>query len=405
MTLEELKARRIDRLTKARAIASRVEGAGRDYTKAEREEIAQYVEEADRLGKEYKSRKAAAQNVDEISRLLTEGDPEFDQDGHSSKGRRSFNRFASSFSSSAAKAFTEASPRAKAVTTQALGSFTAGTPYVAGTTEEVVGPDPALGVLALISGDTVKAGKTFDYLQELSTNTNNAAVVPDKGLKPTSKKELKEITDELKVIAHLSEPLPNRYLDDYAGFKNYLQTVMARDLIRKLNDEVVNGTGGDTHLTGILNTTGVLSQAWSTGLAQTLRKARTLLMNKDEQPTAWLVAPADLETIDLFADTAERFQSLREIMGNLPMVPCTGLATGTAILGDFRLATLMDDGRGTKLDATDSSPYSTGNDVNGNPIISGNLFDHNMFKLRAEMRVGGLAITRPSGFVVVDLSA
>lgn len=408
MTLEELKARRIDRLTKARAIASRVEGAGRDYTKAEREEIAQYVEEADRLGKEYKGRKAAAQNVDEISRLLTEGDPEFDQDGHSSKGRRSFDVLASRFADSAFKGFKDAGSNAKAATIAAQGLFTAGTAYVPGTQEEVVGPDPRLGLLGLVTAEEMLPGNgnMFAYLRE-ATHVNGAAVVPDTQKKPESEYALEERTDKIKYVATISKPIPGRYLEDYetAGFRNWLQTTMARDIYRTVNAELLNGDGTDAHLQGLLTVTGVQQQAWATDLPTTLRKSLTRLSNIDEVPTAFLMNPSDIEAVDLFKDTTGRWVSLKEQMANLRIVPAPGLPVGTAILGNWALAkTMMFRGDSVRMSITDSVPYTTGDDVNGNPIISGNDYSRNLVRIRAEVRIGGLAITRAQAFVVIDLT-
>lgn len=153
----------------------------------------------------------------------------------------------------------------------------------------------------------LNTGGNHSFLQE-QVHTNAAAVVPDSVRNPQLDYQPREITDKIKTIAHLSKPLPNRYLEDYVAFREYLRTTMTRDLFRFLNKELLTGDSTSTRLLGVLGTSGLQQQAWKSNLPTMLRKAREKLTNRDEQPTAWLVSA---EAIDLFADAQSRFQSLK----------------------------------------------------------------------------------------------
>lgn len=410
-TISELSARSRGNLEKARSITDRAESAGRDFTSAENTEVKSLIESAKADVRAIKDRKANKAQVDEITGWLqADQDLESEDSGPGQgKGRRTFDRFAKNLSRNAVQGFRDAGPNAKSATVNTMNNFITGIGYTPGAGEAAAGPDPRLGVLALINGETKTGeGTGFAFLQEAPENTNAAAVVPDSTAKPVSKKKVVEVVEKMKFLSHLTESFPARYLEDFTEFDKYLQRVMARDLIELAEHEIIAGDGSDTHLQGILNVTGVQEQAWTTDLPTTLRKARTRIQDKNEQPSAWVVSAADAEALDLFMDDQSRFQSLREILGNLPVVVSSALTAGQAILGDWSLATLMEFGDqrgGIKLTATDSMPHVTGQDAADNDIVDGNDWSHNELRMRAEVRMGGLAVVRPSGFVVVDTTA
>lgn len=194
-----------------------------------------------------------------------------------------------------------------------------------------------------------------------------------------------------------------RYTQDYRTLKEYLQTVMGRDLYRLMAEEIISGDGSENHLLGVLNVSGVQQTDYAGSVPATLRRARTTLANVDETPTAWLVNPADSEAFDLFADAQERFQSLRDILGNLAVIPSTALPVGQAILADWRQATVVTKaGDGVRIMAHDGLPYR---DPSMGETDGTNLFERNLVQIRAELRAGGLAVTRPKAFTVVDQTA
>lgn len=220
---------------------------------------------------------------------------------------------------------------------------------------------------------------------------NLAAPVADNATKPTSVYTFEPIEDRARVIAHLSEPLPIRFLDDHEEIKRVLSDQMAEDLYAVLEEEVLVGDGTGEHFLGLAGVAGVRAQAFSVSVLETLRKARTTLTTAGETPTAWVLNHADLEAIDLLRENGATGAFMGDIdarvFGNLPKIGTSVIPAGTAYLGDWAQTRLYvrDGGR---LDAD----------------ASGVLFDKNQVKLRYEGRFGW-AVLRPAAFAEIDLTA
>src|SRR5699024_9213853 len=101
---------------------------------------------------------------------------------------------------------------------------------------------------------------------------------------------------------------------------------------------------GDPDFTGLLNVTGVRQQAWSNSILETVRKARTLLDDNGEVPTAWVLNSKDAEAIDLLREQAEGaflLGSAERLFGpGVVRVTSPSMPQGTAVVGDFRQVTL-----------------------------------------------------------------
>lgn len=233
-------------------------------------------------------------------------------------------------------------------------------------------------------------GNEFAYLRQ-TVRTNLADVVADGGTKPTSVYTFEDESDRARVIAHLSEPIPLRYLADHEELQNLLASQMAEDLYLKLESEVLTGTGTGEHFAGIAATSGIQVQPYTTDVLTTLRKARTALTTIGVDPTAWAFNPTDLETIDMMREDGATGGFLdgvdSKVFGDLPRIPSTVVPVGTAYLADWKQARIFVR-EGGRLDAD----------------ASGDLFDSNRVKLRYEGRFG-FAVLRPSAFVQVDLTA
>lgn len=250
-------------------------------------------------------------------------------------------------------------------------------------------PDAPTRLLDLIPREQL-AEHTFSYLRQV-TKTNNAAVVADNALKPTSVYTWQEVTDRARVIAHLSEPFPLRYLSDHASVMQVLEAQMQTGVIRELERQVIEGDGAGENFTGILATTGVNQVPFTTDPLVTVRTALTTMAGLDEQPTGWVVHPSDAQKFDLMRENGTTGAFLlqnpeRFFVG--PVVLSTAIPAGQAILADWRQAAIKVREREHVLAATQA----------------GDLFDKNQVKLRAEGRYG-FTIKRPQAFAVVALTA
>lgn len=274
-------------------------------------------------------------------------------------------------------------------------------------------PEQPSSLLELIQ-TTVVTSDQFEYVQQ-SLRINNAAVVPDGAEKPVSNYNLVACEDRVRVFAHLSDPFPKRYLDDYTFVLAVLQHQMADGLKVALEREIVNGTGPtpsvasepgkvvlestvaatEGGLPGILNTPGIRTQAFTSDVLTTLGTAHAAASTAGETPNALVIHPADLAKLNLMregdATGAFMFNSgrsaLQSILGDAHLIASIAVNPGTAILGDFAEAHLV-----ARQDDT--------LDIDG----SGELFSKNLVRCRCEGRYG-FALTRPSAFTRVTLDS
>lgn len=245
---------------------------------------------------------------------------------------------------------------------------------------------------SLFGGDG--QSNTFSYLRQ-TVRTNNAAPVADHGVKPTSVYTVEEKEDRYRVIAHLSEAIPQRYFHDDRSLGEFLASEMALGLEWATEAQALTGSGTGENLTGILATSGIQTQAWATDLLTTTRQALTKLQVQGMAPTAWAVNPADAEKFDLLREGTGDGAFLLGGPGSgsattlwtIPRVPSNAVPVGTAILADWGMAELK-----VRQDATLHID------------TSGTLFTKNEVIFRMEGRFG-LAVKRPSAFVSVDLTA
>jgi HK97 family phage major capsid protein len=235
---------------------------------------------------------------------------------------------------------------------------------------------------------------TFAYLRQVVA-TNNADVVADNALKPTSVYSFEEIEDRARVIAHLSEPFPIRYATDHTSMLQVLDGQMEAGIFEAIERLIVSGTGTGEEWTGILNTTGVTQVAFTTDAVTTLRKARTAQELKGEHVTAVAMHPTDIEALDLMREdgTTGGFlldsDAYERIFGRgVRGVPSVAVPVGKAIVGDWSQTRLRIRQNAHTLAATQA----------------GDLFDKNQMKLRTEGRFG-FQFFRPQALGVVDLTA
>lgn len=248
-------------------------------------------------------------------------------------------------------------------------------------------------LLDLVVDRTPTGSNVFNYLRQ-TVRDGNAAPVADNALKPTSVYTIAEIEDRVRVIAHLSEAIPERYFADDAELERFLTTEMEEGLYRAVEDQVINGDGLGENMTGLGSVSGVLAQAWTSNMLGTLRRAVTAMAVVGEIPTAWAISPADTEALDLLTDNEARMyydgpqqQLTTAPLWSLPVVQSLAVPAGTAWLGDWAQLSLIvrDDAR---LDVD----------------RGGELFTKNQVKLRVEGRYG-VAVRRATAFCQVDLVA
>ncbi|MBT2483370.1 MULTISPECIES: phage major capsid protein [unclassified Microbacterium] len=253
-------------------------------------------------------------------------------------------------------------------------------------------------------------GNTFSYLRQTARDLN-AGSVPDGAKKPNSGITFDDAEDRYRVYAHLTEPMPKRFLDDYRNLISILQLQLGQGLLESLERDILFGTGvlvpevvdangvvitqGEDPVLGILNTPGTLTEDWEPGSTplQQLTNARYALEDTFVTPNAWLINSKDWQALTQLredgATGALLFGSGRtsidQFLGEYDRIITPLIPQGRALLGDFTQTELL-------IREDDHL------DIDG----SGPLFDRNQVKFRHEGRYG-FATTKPSAFIEVEL--
>lgn len=414
----------------ARDIAAKAETAARELTEDEQAQIGELLRKANDAKIQAERQEQNQANFEAIGAALKGVEPEDlgrdglkgqeqDDDGHRSAGDRvrpSFESAAGKFGTAAAKALTGRGalpgrvrvpgllPAGKAAGL-GLGGDDRGAQLLGGSQAfDRLQPSVARrGIVDLVeviapSANGGVSSPHYSFLTE-AAHENLSAVVEPGAKKPTSQYRMVERSGKQKFVATLTEPFAKSLLDDYSQLRPFLASRLAEDLYEAIDTELMYGDGTAAHLLGLANVEGVRQIAWDASLPRTLRKARTALATTRDTPTAWFVHPEDAAEIDLYTDAQGRPVDLRQIMGGLPIVETPGAPQGMAVLADFGRAAVFTD-NAVEITVTDAAPHHA-----EDGSVDGTLWEHNEVALRAEVRIGGLAVTRPSAFAFVALNA
>jgi HK97 family phage major capsid protein len=230
---------------------------------------------------------------------------------------------------------------------------------------------------------------------EETTFTNAAATVAEGITKAESALGYTLRTETVRKIAHFI-PATKEALDDVSFLEGQIRGRLAFGVRRIEETQVLTGNGTGTNLTGIVNRTGIQTQAKGTdpnpdAVYKAMQKIRGSAGAGFAEPTAVVFHPADWTLIKLLR-TADGIY----IWGNpsdegpdriwgLVVRQTTGMTQGTALVGAFRphAEVLRREG----ITVTLSTEHST-------------FFTDNKVAILAESRLG-LAVYRPSAFATV----
>lgn len=190
-------------------------------------------------------------------------------------------------------------------------------------------------------------------------------------------------------------PATKRSLADVAQLEGLINDELRADIEEEEEDQIVNGDGTGENFTGILNTSGIQTQAYTTDVLTTVRKGITLARTVGRvNPNGIVLNPADAEALDLLKDANERYYFGGPFMvgstpvWGLPVVESETVPSGTGILADWTKAVIWDREQ-TTITMTDSHA---------------DFFVRNLVAVLAEERLA-FGVTRPTAFVSLDLTA
>jgi hypothetical protein len=191
-------------------------------------------------------------------------------------------------------------------------------------------------------------GPSAAFLQHTS-NTNPAAAVAEAAAKPDLGMQLTEQTVRPTKIAALAS-VSMEALQDYESFVNWIPTELQRALIDAETNQIVNGDGTGANMTGILNTSGLLTRAIGSDTAiDALQKAFNDLRVGAAfatanlialHPTTWNAIRRQKTTLGNYILSPDPSTGQVESVFGVPVVVNTKIAAGTAIVFDTSQAVL-----------------------------------------------------------------
>lgn len=228
-----------------------------------------------------------------------------------------------------------------------------------------------------------------------TTFTNVAAEVAEAtttstGTKPEATIAFEIVTADVKTIAHWV-PATRRSLADAGQLQTLIESQLRYGLEYRLESEIVNGDGTGENLTGILNTSNILSQAKSSDtVVDAVHKAITQIRLGFLEPNGIAMHPTDWEVVRLAKDSDGQYYygppalAGQETMWGLPVAVSPAVPDDTSIVGDFTQAVLWLR-EGVQVLASDSHS---------------DFFIKNLIVLLAEMRAA-FGVLQPAAFAKV----
>lgn len=237
----------------------------------------------------------------------------------------------------------------------------------------------------------------WQYLEQTAF-VNNAAVVTPGDEKPVSTMKIEKRDGNLVVVAHLSEPVDKYMLEDFATLESFVSGQLLYGLGREIEDLVIAGDGTDGEgvagkgITGLLNRSGIQTQAYAADKLTTLRVAASKLEVLGYTTGAYIMHPLDWAAIETQRATSGVFdlggpidRAQRKVWGT-QVVTSTGVPQGTALGLDLDAANVDTDRAGIRVEWDRSGG-----------------FKRNEVQARVEGRFG-LTVTRPAAIVKVALT-
>jgi HK97 family phage major capsid protein len=244
------------------------------------------------------------------------------------------------------------------------------------------------------SVDAIEYARQTSYTNAAAETAEATSVTT--GTKPEATIAFEKVTETVRTIAHWI-PATRRALADESQLRTLIESQLRYGLEFRLEDQVINGNGTGENLTGILNTSNILTQAkGSDTVSDALHKAITQIRLAYLEPNGIAMHPNDWEVVRLSRDGGGSVsgsgaylygppsQAVEPTIWGLPVAVTPAVPDDTALVGDFSKAVLWLR-EGAQVLATDSHS---------------DFFVRNLVALLAEMRAA-LGVLLPSAFCKV----
>lgn len=257
-----------------------------------------------------------------------------------------------------------------------------------------------IGVQRPTVADLMAQGTTnlvaVPFMQETSI-TNAATTVAEAGGKPEATFALTQTSAPVQKIA-VTIPVTDEAFEDVPTLESYVNGRLRWMVETTEEAQLVSGDGTPPNLRGILNTSGIQTQAKGADTAiDAIRKAKNLKVRAIgfAEPTGIVIHPTDWDGLQGAKDANNQYFAGGPFTGSygtvypqvdriwgMPAVVTTGITAGTALIGAFRTDAMIFRKKGITIDSTNSHASE---------------FANNIVRLRAEERLA-LAVFRPKSF-------
>jgi HK97 family phage major capsid protein len=287
----------------------------------------------------------------------------------------------------------------------------------------ILNPDRILRIIDVIDRGTTD-NSSVDFVQDTTAAGGLGGVAAETfegAIKPEAAATFTQKTAPVRTVAHYI-PITRQALTDNPMLQSFIDGRLRYGLLRRLDSQIINGTGVAPNLTGILNTSGIGTYAPGAAEARliSLRRGRTIAELSELVPDVVIINPADWEKVDLLTAAAsgefmagpggqlvergvagvtdgnavlanqgirQGGQLARTLWGMI-VIPTTAVASGVALLGNFAEAATLWDRQQTQVLISDSHA---------------DFFIRNQLALLAEARVA-LTVQQPLAFVKITFN-
>jgi HK97 family phage major capsid protein len=271
--------------------------------------------------------------------------------------------------------------------------------------QRVVSGEAWVPTIASLFAQGTVSGTGIKYFQETPIEGDFAAVA-ENGLKPQLSMGYSPVTEGLSKIAGFIKE-SDEFLEDLPFLASVTNGRLLRRLAQREEDMLLNGSGTDPELRGLLNRTGLQTTASANrtdNLNALFRAAMAVQTVTGLVADGIVINPADYQNLRLSQDANGQYLAggpFQGAYGNAGGVvfqpPIWGIRTvvsaavpvGTALVGAFGTAGMVFRKGGVRVEIANQNEAD---------------FIHNRVTLRAEERLG-LAVYVPAGFNRVTLSS
>lgn len=194
----------------------------------------------------------------------------------------------------------------------------------------------------------------IEYVQDktpLADLADKAAEVAEAGAKPQAGPTMEVVNESPATVAAWAN-LTRRVARQAPSVQAYLDTRLRYALKRRLDKQVINGDGNSPNISGLLDRTGILTEAPGSAEARavTIRKAITTMEESESIPEIVVLNPADAELFDLLNVSSAGIHATPDLTApparsawGLQVVRSTAIASGTAALIDPMGVAILDE--------------------------------------------------------------